>query len=273
MSALPELLPSIELIHRANAASTAYTLSRLQVLERLAGNPIEVAYRIFEGGVALAAPGLPVSSFNTVVGLRQGQAHLVEPLALWSRAHGAKGRFEIAAGDDEPALGRALARTGFFQSEFHAALIGRAHGPPEQGDDISVARIKTAADREDFLDAYVAGWSIPTEAQEQFKFNVRPWLEQSGWSLYLAREDGRPAGAAILFVHEGVGYFADAAVDPAFRGRGLHKALLSRRWRDARGAGVDFVCSGAAFLSASHRNMEASGMRLLFLKAIWTPLE
>jgi hypothetical protein len=37
-------------------------------------------------------------------------------------------------------------------------------------------------------------------------------------------------------------------------------------------AGVDFVCSGADFLLTSHRNMERIGMRLLFLRAIWTPL-
>jgi ribosomal protein S18 acetylase RimI-like enzyme len=81
-----------------------------------------------------------------------------------------------------------------------------------------------------------------------------------------------PVATAILFVHAGVGYFADSATDPAFRGRGLHAALLRRRLRDASAAGVDFVCSGADFLSTSHRNMERIGMRLLFLRAIWTPV-
>jgi hypothetical protein len=35
---------------------------------------------------------------------------------------------------------------------------------------------------------------------------------------------------------------------------------------------VDFVCSGADFLSTSHRNMERVGMRMLFLRSIWTQL-
>jgi hypothetical protein len=40
-----------------------------------------------------------------------------------------------------------------------------------------------AADNiEEFLDAYVAGWGIAEKDQAQFKFNVRPWLNQSGWS-------------------------------------------------------------------------------------------
>ena len=48
-------------------------------------------------------------------------------------------------------------------------------------------------------------------------------------------------------------------------------------WPDAaravpKAAGVDFVCSGAKFLSASHRNMERMGMRIQFVRAIWTPV-
>jgi hypothetical protein len=49
--------------------------------------------------------------------------------------------------------------------------------------------------------------------------------------------------------------------------------LLRRRFQDAIAARVDFVCGGAAFLSPSHRNMERAGMRLLFLRSIWTPLD
>jgi GNAT superfamily N-acetyltransferase len=106
----------------------------------------------------------------------------------------------------------------------------------------------------------------------RFKQNVRGWLSQPGWSLYLARADGRAAAAATLFMHDKVGYCADAATDPAFRGRGLHTALLARRIRDASAAGADFICGGAVFLSNSHRNMERIGMRVQFVRSIWTPL-
>jgi ribosomal protein S18 acetylase RimI-like enzyme len=118
----------------------------------------------------------------------------------------------------------------------------------------------------------VAGWQIPQAQHRQFKSNVRPWREQPGWSLYLARVDGRPAASAILFVRDKAAYLADAATDPQFRGRGLQTALLRRRIADAKAAGVDFVCSGAAYLSASHRNMERVGMRIQFVRAIWTAL-
>src|SRR5262249_12215074 len=90
-----------------------------------------------------------------------------------------------------------------------------------------------------------------------------------GRPLSLARLDGKPAATAILYVADKVGYCADAATNPAFRGRGLQTALLHRRIADASAAGVDFVCGGADFLSPSHRNMEHAGMRVLVVRGLW----
>jgi hypothetical protein len=38
-------------------------------------------------------------------------------------------------------------------------------------------------------------------------------------------------------------------------------------------AGAEYVCSGAAFLSTSHRNMVRAGMALQFVRALWTPVD
>ena len=274
MAPRSRLVPSLDLVHRVTEAAAAYTIARMQVLEGIPGNPIGIAYRRLDNAVALMARHLPSPAFNSVVGLRQGQAAEIAPLVDWYHEHGLKGRFEIAAGDDDPALGRELIRLGFFPSGCHAALVG---GPDLEmsapASDDAVELVASPEQMEAFLTAYVAGWGIPDAAHDQFKRNVRPWLGQKGWSLYLARADGRPAATAILFIRDGVGYCADSSTDPAFRKRGLHAALLHRRARDARDAGVELLCSGADFLSTSHRNMERAGLRLLFLRAIWMPLD
>jgi ribosomal protein S18 acetylase RimI-like enzyme len=266
------LIPSRGLVHRILDAESSYTLSRLQVLERMPGNPIGVEHRHIEDGVvAFMARHLPVPSFNSVIGLGAGHERHIEPLVAWYRANGLTGRFEMVPGVYDPALGRELARLGYYQSAFHAAMIAEpgAAAPVADG---TVERVIGAATMEHYLDAYVAGWAIPERDRDQFKQNVRPWRDQPGWSLYLARVDGRPAAAATLHLHAKVGYLADGATDPAFRGRGLHAALLRRRMADASAAGVDFVCSGAEFLSTSHRNMERIGMRVAFIRSIWTAL-
>lgn len=264
------MVPSLDLVHRVVEADAAYTLARMQVLHRIPGNPFGVAWQRFENITALLVPRLPSPSFNRVLGLRSGQADQIAPLVDWYREHAVPARFEIAAGDDEPALGRELARLGFYQSGFHAALIRDPDTDITAPAGIAIERVATPEGMERFLAAYVAGWGVDAGWREQFKQNVRPWLHEPGWSLYVAMIGDAPAAASILFVHDGTGYLADSTTDPAYRGRGLHAALLRRRLRDASVAGVDFICSGADFLSTSHRNMERAGMRLLFLRAMWT---
>jgi ribosomal protein S18 acetylase RimI-like enzyme len=262
------LISSIDVLQRTLAADISYTVSRMKVLEVIPGNPIGIAYRWFdECSVALMAR-LP--SFCRVVGLRPGHDHHIEPLVRWYAEHGIKPTFELVPGQYDANLGRELARLGFYQSSFHASLIGKpiADGPADGG--AAIERVATATALEEYLDAYVAGWDIPEKHHAQFKSNVRPWLQQAGWSLYVARMNGRPAAAATLYLHDGVGYLADSATDPSFRRRGLQAALLRRRMRDAGLAGADIVFTGAEPFSSSHRNMERVGLHLQFIRAKWT---
>jgi GNAT superfamily N-acetyltransferase len=267
------VITSRETIDRVIAADVAYTIARMQVLERLPGNPIGIAWRRIDGRVAaLMAKHLPTPSFNRVVGLRAGDEGHIGSLDAWYRENHVAARFEMIPSHFDEVLGRELARLGYSHSAFLAALIC----PPSLGADeperVDVEAVTTAAQMEDFLRAYVAGWGFPAKDHERFKANVRPWLGQPGWSLYLARQDGHPAAAATLFMHDAVAYLADACTDPAFRRRGLHTALLRRRIADAQQAGADLVFSGAEFLSGSYRDMQRIGMQLLFVRAVWTPL-
>jgi ribosomal protein S18 acetylase RimI-like enzyme len=269
MTASDRLLPSLDLVQRVLSADAAYTISRMQVLERLPGNPIGIAYRwMDETVVALAARFLP--SFTRVIGLRSGHERHVEPLVRWYREQGLVPTFEMVPGMFDASLGRELARLGFFQSAHHACLIGDSDLTSSAESQIDVERVQTPEAMERYLDAYVAGWGIAEKDHAQFKTNVRPWLDRAGWSLHLARVDGQPAAAATLYLHDRVGYLADATTDPSFRRRGLQLALLQRRIRDAKATGIDFVFSGAEPFSTSHRNMERIGMRVQFIRTKWT---
>ena len=263
------MIPSLEVVQRTLSADIAYTISRMKVLERLPGNPIAIAYRWIDTTTVALMSRLP--AFSRVVGLREGHAQHIEPLVQWYRDHAINPTFEMVPGHYDASLGRELTRHGFFQSGFHASLMSQL---PAQAPAIAanmVERVTTPACMEDYLDAYVAGWGIPDKDHAVFKTNVRSWLDQPGWSLYLARIDGKPAAAATLFMHDRVGYLADATTSPSFRGRGLQLALLRRRMVDAADAGADVVFSGAAPFSTSHRNMERAGLRVQFMRSLWTP--
>jgi Acetyltransferase (GNAT) domain len=262
------LVPSLDRVERTLAVNISYTISRMKVVERLPGNPIGINYRwVDETAVALMST-LP--SFSRVVGLRAGHERHIEGLVRWYREHDVKPTFEMVPGHYDPGLGRELTRLGFFQSGFQVSLIGEPAKAALAAGPIDIEQITTVEAMEDFLDAYVAGWGVVEKDQAQFKLNVRPWLHQAGWSLYVGRLNGQPAAAAILYLKDGVGYLADATTSLAFRRHGFHSALLRRRICDAAAAGADIVFSGAAPFSTSHRNMERIGMRTQFVRALWT---
>jgi GNAT superfamily N-acetyltransferase len=262
------LTPSFDLIRRTLDVEAACVLSRLQVLERLIGNPVGIGHRRLEGGVtALMARQLPVPYFNGVFGLGAGHEAHIEPLLAWYREHGVAPRFEMVPGVATIELCRELARLGCFQSDFHCSLFCEPDVAMADNELLAIERV-TRTGLDEFLDTYAAAWNIPDAAG--FKANTRGWINEPGWSLYLGRIKGKAAATGILYVKDKAGYCADAATVPAFRGRGLQTALLHRRIADASAAGVDFICSGADFLSASHRNMERAGMRLQFVRAVWT---
>jgi hypothetical protein len=229
------------LIERVLAADVSYTISRMRVLERIPGNPIGIGYRrIDDGAVALVSLFLP--AFRRVVGLRPGHEGEIEPLLAWYREYGVKPTFEIVPGMFNAELGRELARHGFLPSGFHASLIGEPHrtAAANADIDIDIEQVVSESAMEQYLDAYVAGWGLSEKDHAQY------------------------------YVADRVAYLADAATAPAFRGRGLHVALLRRRIREANAADVDFVFSGAEPMGTSHRNMERAGLRLHFLRTKWT---
>ncbi|HTQ83078.1 MAG TPA: GNAT family N-acetyltransferase [Pseudolabrys sp.] len=270
MSIDPSLAPSLALIRRTIAIDIAYTLSRMKVLEALDGNPIGIGYRRFgKAGWALKAKNLPVPSFNRIVGFEPGDEGELAPALDWYDDNAARPQVEIVPAMAEAATSRELSRLGLATTGFHAALIGspRAELGAAPG---GVECVRDAKSFAAFLDAYVVSWGIPEAQHDGFKRNVRAWSEQPGWSLYFCRVDGIPAAAAILYVNDGAAYLADAATAKAFRGRGLHAELLRARLAAAAASGADIAVSGAAFLSQSHRNMERAGMKLQFVRSLWT---
>jgi GNAT superfamily N-acetyltransferase len=261
------LVPSVDIVRRVMHAECGYTLARLGVLERLPGNPVGVDCKRLGEAYALSVQHIPVGDFNRVVGLGDEHAGQVAGLIDWFESRGIEGRFEIVPGLPCPKVLSALTDAGYAHSGFHAVMFGKPAPAPPAHDGVTV-EVVDASTLDDFFDCYAAGRDIPNTAG--FKANVRSWLGQPGWTLYLGRFNGQPAGSAKLFMHGRTGYCADAAVAPAFRGHGVQQALLHRRIADAHAAGADLTCAMADYLSSSQRNMARAGMALLHLKAIWT---
>lgn len=89
-----------------------------------------------------------------------------------------------------------------------------------------------------------------------------------GYRAYAARVDGVLAGAAALRVDGLIAQFAGAGTIPMFRRRGVQRALLRARLRDAAAAGcrVGVVVTQPA--SQSQHNVQREGFGLLYARQL-----
>ena len=259
--------PSLDLVRRVVQAECLYTVSRLQVLERLPGNPVGIEYKRLEAAFAFSARYLPSPSFNRVVGLEDHQADVVPDLVEWYLSRNIATRFDIVPGIASTEVMKVLAKQHYAHTDYQAILYGIPQKDAATAPGVTVEEVDESS-FESFLDCYSAGWQVAQ--RDGFKNNVRGWWGLPAWTLYIGRYNGKPAGGAILYLDGRTAYCADSAVDPAMRGHGVHQALLQRRSADAAARGADLLCSMAAYLSTSHRNMIRAGLSTLSTKAIWT---
>jgi ribosomal protein S18 acetylase RimI-like enzyme len=259
------LLPDADLVRRCVAISGGATATRLEIVAARPGNPLGAAVRRYGQALATRAPPFGEHLFNRAFGFTDGTLEAAGEVADWYAEGAVRGAFEIVPGLATGALTAMLAERGYRHTGFHANFAGPADLPQQPSPGVEVRRLEGETDLEAFSDAYHLGWN-----NTRNRVPMKPWLTAPGWSLYLGLCDGEPAGAAILSMANGDAYLQDSAVDPKWRRRGVHRALLDMRCADAAAAGASVVFSGAEYLSASCRNMLRKGLALLFTKAIWT---
>jgi ribosomal protein S18 acetylase RimI-like enzyme len=234
------------------------------MLEWLAGTGA-VLERFGSAVAALDASRPELDFVNRVYGLWPEDAGLVDEIARRYRAQGVRAWFELGPSERFEQLANTLSGVGALHIGFHTVLHGAASERPLPG----LVEIDGAPDPELFADVLLRGHGVPDGARVRDRASVTRWAELDAWRLYLARVDGEPAGAALLSLEDDIGYLANASTLPEHRRRGVQTALIARRIEDAAAAGCDAVCSGAAFGSASQRNLQRAGLQVAYTKAVW----
>lgn len=262
---MTDFLPDATTVRRAQGVIADYRAGRVQIIADRPGNPLGAEIRRFGRALATRVPPFGKHPFNSALGFSDEMLEAARRVVDWYQAAAVPGAFEITPGLPTEQLLALLHARGYRHASFHATLAGRVPPPRPDTPGVEVRRVSSDADLRLFSEAYHLGWG-----QTDFTVPVQPWRDAPGWRLYLALCAGEPAGAAILYLADGEAYLADSAVDPRFRRRGVHRALLDRRCRDAALAGSELIFAGADYLSASYRNMLRTGLGLLHTKAIWT---
>src|ERR1700686_620230 len=114
----------------------------------------------------------------------------------------------------------------------------------ESGSAVSV-RVVGQEEGETWARTSAEGWSEYKEFAHLMLEMGRVVATAKGNTLFLAEMDGQVIGAGGLSIHDGVALFAGASTIPAWRRRGVQRALLDCRFQYARAAGCDLAVKGA----------------------------
>jgi GNAT superfamily N-acetyltransferase len=230
------------------------------------------------GGVSVFAG--PRSPMNKVIGLgfdMELDLHALGEIEDRWRERDEPVRIELSTLTD-PEIAGELSDRGYRLRGFENVLARRLHDLPDPAvfhdisidlvgqDDVS-AWFEVAVDSFANMDGTGSVADDPL-SREELARSLADLLGGMAYNRYLARIDGLPVGEAALHVDDRLALLAGSGTLPAYRGRGVQKALVQRRLHDARNAGCEFAVVVTAPGSRSQDNVMRRGFELLYSRAI-----
>ncbi|WP_309892208.1 GNAT family N-acetyltransferase [Archangium sp.] len=198
------------------------------------------------GWLQLITPSLRQGGLNevafSVLDEQEADAVIDETLAVYRRL-GLRFRWTVGP-DSRPAdLAERLARRGLRRSEVHGMIRELSAAPPDPEGDVTVEEVDEHTVGE-FSRTMAEGWEVDPAPIEAFNRLVLAHADRRH-RLFLARYRGAPAGTAGSVVFERSIYLLGGVVLPAFRKRGLYRALVTARLRFAAERRIPFATSHA----------------------------
>lgn len=223
-----------------------------------------------DGLVQARCAAFPTAEAATMLaGYGPHRAEDLTQAIMWADEAGSGVHLRLDGADANPEATGALIAAGFVIAETEAWLWADPAVIPEPDGAVPVRNAETEADQALWMDAFAAGWGVGPDQRAFMAACLTGPHTPAAWRRLLIEIDGEAAGEALFTAYEGFGYFADAAVSPAYRGRGLQRVLIRARAALARQAGLARVFAGAAYGSPSHANMLKAGLTLAHTTLLW----
>lgn len=211
------------------------------------------------------------SPVNGAVGLGLAGEVRADEIAAVERFFREKGERPLLALTPlaHPSLIRLLEQAGWVPSAFENVLVreieaGESLAPPPAGVEIRLAR--TGEERELWAVLVANGFSAPEDPSAADMRLGHAAVTAPDGRFLIAYVDGRPAGTGELHLDEGIGWLTADTTLPQFRRRGVQGALQRARLELVRDAGCRLALTEAMPGSASQRNMERLGFRIVYTR-------
>jgi len=201
----------------------------------------------------IRTPSSSRPNHNVVLRARLAPEHVEETVAeviAEHRARNARVRWVVGPSSSPADLGVTLEAAGLGGM---GHTLGMAMLVPNEDRPLGIAGLTLEAMRPSnlatFADVTTRGWERGADFKEAILHISRKALtEAAPTRSWIARLDGNAIATSHLRLLPDMGYFQGCAVLPAYRGRGIYRALLNHRLAElrARGIGIAVVWADAA---------------------------
>ncbi|MDP1457414.1 GNAT family N-acetyltransferase [Bacillus wiedmannii] len=215
--------------------------SRLQALQALAENPMQIQMKKFGNATAFSSKIIFGPAFNTVKGVTFTNTDEIDEIISYYQSLQIPCRFEITPAQGTAELFQYLSQKGFYQSSFHTALYSIPREDPS---------LLTS--------------NISVRQNNEILYN------KPGWHFFIAEVQNTPAGIGVLYINNGIASLAASATLPEFQRKGCHTALIQKRIEKALAKNCHLIVGQARFGTGSQNNMERAHMKIAYTKSIWT---
>lgn len=164
----------------------------------------------------------------------------------------------------DPSVIDQLCKRGYRVIEFNnllARVVDDEILPPHPG--VEILKVQPAEALE-FTRLISRGFS-PVDEVDESLVDALSEMSVLGHS-FVALVDGMWAGGATAGLEDGTGLFYGDATLSAWRGRGIQSALIHHRLQFLRECGADLAMVTVLPGTASHRNYERAGFRLIYMR-------
>ena len=264
------ILPSPELILKIEQSEKDYMRERMEAIRDRQGNPEGVEIVFFGNAMCIYSKTMHWPSFNTVKGLSSADLDCLDDIIDFYRSRQRKVQFEIVPSRVDQRILSELSKRGLYQSGFHTSMYCV---PSKEKfflpDHVQIWELN----EEDFVTyatIHCRGTGLPDNGIPHVAENNKILWHRPGWKFYIAYVHDQAAAAAVMYSRNGISSLTFAATLPKYRNQGLHRYLLKTRIMEAANQHCELVVGQCAFLSQSHRNMAAVGMRLGYVRTTWT---
>lgn len=220
-------------------------------------------YAMFDG------PASPVTQTFGLNVFEPAANEQLDQIEAFFTERGAPVFHEVSPLGDQSVLGL-LHERGYRPVELSSILVQPLAAFKERAAPADVScRLAHTGEADAWCDASAAGWDEFSEIKEMIRALAVVNFHKPDQICVAAERDGRIIATGAMFVHEGIALLAGASTVPEFRKLGAQNALLDYRLRLAHERGCDLALMATLPGSASQRNAERNGFRIVYTRTKW----